>query len=67
MENIAHLNPLSLIGCGVHLGNDDLIVLGVGLAKFVPDGSQFLAVAYGKIKTKRIFSKVVFLNLSRKK
>lgn len=40
-----HFDCLDLIGCGVHLGDDDVRARGVLLAQLVPDGSQLLAVA----------------------
>lgn len=40
-----HLDVLNLVGGGVHLGNDDALVVLELLAQLVPDGSQLLAVA----------------------
>ena len=39
-----HFHCLHLVGRGVHLGNDYVLVVLVGLSQLIPDGGQLLAV-----------------------
>ena len=39
------LHVLQFIGSGVHLGNDDSLMIRVLLSKFVPNWSQLLAMS----------------------
>lgn len=40
-----HFDIFNLVSCGIHLGNDDFIVVLELLAQLVPDGGQLLAVS----------------------
>ena len=39
------LDVLQLVGGGVHLGDDDLVVVGELVTQLVPDGGKLLAVS----------------------
>ena len=39
------LDLLQLVGSGVHLGNDNVLVIGILLSQLVPDGYKLLAVS----------------------
>ena len=39
------LDLLQLVGGGIHLGNDNVLVIGILLSQLVPDGCKLLAVS----------------------
>ena len=40
-----HFDIFDLVSCGIHLGNDDFVIVLELLAQLIPDGGQLLAVS----------------------